>query len=85
VRGRGRGRWIREREETSEVEADIGVQGVRLDVGGYIFACDAFQICIVYRGGAGRGFIISGGGNICMALLYSTRTGWYDEFLESDA
>jgi hypothetical protein len=35
--------------------------------------------------GEGSGFIISGGGNICMALLYSTRTGWYDEFLESDA
>jgi hypothetical protein len=75
VRGRGRGRWIREREETSEVEADIGVQGVRLDVGGYIFACDAFQICIVYRGGEGRGGDLLYLGVEIFAWLYYIRPG----------
>jgi hypothetical protein len=35
--------------------------------------------------GEGRGFIIPGSGNICMALLHSARMDWYKEFLESDA
>jgi hypothetical protein len=34
VRTRGRGRMMRGKDERSEVEAEIGIQGVRLGVGG---------------------------------------------------